>query len=149
MNPLPAPIPADDYVAIQHLLSLYAWALDTADLDTLRKLFLDDAVMQDTQGTRHEGIEAILAYCTMLTQTPAFRGRRHHIDNLLLQSTANGYSCRSYWTVTRWDGVSGQKQIDFTGHSRDLYVRTPEGWRIQERLLFYWKSDNCPWIETT
>ena len=145
MPPLPPPIPAADHAAIQQMLAVYAWALDTADLDTLRALFLDDAVMQDTGGTRHEGIDAILGYCAKLTSTPAFCGRRHHIDNLLLEPTATGYECRAYWTVTKWDAATGQKQIDFTGHSRDVYERRPEGWRIRERLLYYWHSQDCPW----
>jgi len=145
MLALPTPIPAEDHVAIQQLLATYAWALDTADLDTLRALFLADGILQDTRGNRYEGIEAILAYCAELTSGPEFRGRRHHIDNLLLEPTPEGYLCRSYWTVTKWDAGTGQKQIDFTGHSRDLYVRQPGGWRIRERLLYYWHSHDCPW----
>ncbi len=130
---------------IEHLLAVYAWALDTADLTTLQTLFTPEALLQDTQGNRYQGREAIIAYFGELTSRPDFKGRQHHIDKLLLERQGDDCRCRAYWMVSRWDAATGHRQIDFTGHSDDIYTLAEGVWRIQERRLFYWRSDNCPW----
>ncbi len=142
-------IEASDYFAIQHLVSSYVWALDTGDLATLSQLFTDDALLQDTSGTEHFGKDNILAYFSSLTRSAKFRGRQHHIDHPLFERTQEGYICRSYWTVTKWDAVAATKLIEVAGHSRDIYVNTSSGWLMRERRLYYWTSTDCPWGPTS
>lgn len=138
-------IDVHDYLGIQQLVATYVWALDTADLATLSTLFTEDAIMRDTSGREYKGKPAILAYFSELTQSPRFRGRQHHIDHPLFERTEEGYVCRSYWTVTKWDSAAGTKLIEVAGHSRDVYVRRGDCWVFQERLLYYWTSADCPW----
>ncbi len=130
---------------IRHLIAQYAWALDTADLPALEALFTDDCVVQDTSGARHDGRPAAMAYFRALTASPVFRGRRHHIDNVVYLSCGDECRTRAYWTVEKWEAATGTKRIEVVGHSADRYVRTADGFRFAERILHYWRDVDCPW----
>lgn len=130
---------------IRHLIARYAWALDTADLATLESLFIDDCVVQDTSGARHEGRPAAMAYFRALTESAVFRGRRHHIDNVVYLSCGDECRTRAYWMVEKWEAATQRKVIEVVGHSEDRYVRTDFGWRFAERILHYWRDVDGPW----
>ncbi len=134
---------------IRHLIAQYAWALDTADLATLAMLFVDDCVVQDTSGARHEGRDAAMAYFRKLTATPVFRGRRHHIDNVVNLTCGDVCDTRAYWVVEKWNTAAGIKAIEVVGHSEDRYVRTADGFRFAERILHYWRDADGPWAAAT
>lgn len=144
MKPAPAP---QDYVAIQHLFAVYAWALDMADLATLEDIFTEDAVFEDTSGNVYPDRAAFLAYAAELTARPEFRGRQHHIDHLVIEPTADGFSCKSYWTVTKWFSGENRKIVEVTGWSEDRFRRAADGLRFCERRVHYWRDVDCPWAK--
>lgn len=130
---------------LQQLISRYAWALDTGDLDLVCRMFTPDAVMRDTAGNRYVGVDAIRGYFTGLTALPAFRGRQHHIDHGLFEPEGAGFRCRAYWMVAQWLTAQGRKELVSMGHSSDLFVRHQGEWRFAERLLYHWRDVDCPW----
>ncbi|WP_245453458.1 nuclear transport factor 2 family protein [Aquibium carbonis] len=134
-----------DFLRVSNLLARYVWLFDMADLDGLMGLFTPDALFQDTAGKEYVGEPAIRGYFTELTALPAFRGRRHHLDNLWLQPDGDGYAARCYWTVTRWRTAENAKVIESVGYSTDQFVRSPDGFRIAARRVHHWRDDNCPW----
>jgi hypothetical protein len=132
---------------VRHLITRYVWALDVGDIATLETLFTEDCLVQDTSGARHEGRTAAMGYFTTLTRSAPFRGRRHHIDNLLYFAMSDeACHLRAYWTVDKWEVAGGRKVIEALGHSEDRFVRGPDGWRFAERLLHYWRDVDCPWV---
>ncbi len=132
---------------VRHLIARYSWALDTGDVVLLETLFTPDCVLQDTSGARHEGRVAAMAYFTWLVRLPAFRGRRHHIDNLLYLDCGERCRIKAYWMVEKWEAASGTKAIDFAGHSEDLIVLQDGAWRFAERVLHYWRDSDGPWSD--
>lgn len=144
MTPVASVDPAID-TQIRHLIARYVWALDTADLGVLRSLFTEDCLVQDTGGNRHEGRVATMDYFAFLTSLPAFRGRRHHIDNLVYLTCGDECRLKAYWFVEKWESVQQRRVIDFTGHSEDRIVRVDGEWRFAERMLYYWRDDDGPW----
>jgi len=132
--------------AIRQLIARYCWALDTADLPALGGLFTPDCVFQDTSGKRYEGRPAALAYFTWLTALPSFRGRRHHIDNLVYVAIGGDCRTKSYWLVEKWEAASERKLIDFVGWSSDRFVLQGGQWRFAERILHYWRDSDGPWV---
>ncbi len=134
-----------DHLEIQALISEYVWALDTADIERLGAVFTDDAIFEDTAGNVYEGREAFEAYFRKLMANPDFRGRQHHIDNLLLSPTEWGYRSRSYWTVTKWYTQEQKKIFDVIGYSTDDFRRTDAGFLFCERRVHYWRDADCPW----
>ncbi len=137
----------EDYVAVQHAYAVYTWALDMADLATLEAIFTEDAVFEDTTANVYPNRAAFLEYARQLTARPEFRGRQHHIDKLLIEPTSDGLSVRAYWTVTKWFSAEGRKVFEVTGWSDDRFRRTPDGLRICERRVHYWRDVDCPWMK--
>ncbi len=130
---------------VRHLIARYAWALDTGDLDVLRTLFTETCRVQDTSGAGHEGRVAAMAYFAGLVRSPAFRGRRHHIDNLVYLTCGDECRIRAYWFVEKWESAQQRKIIEFAGHSEDRIVRVDGAWRFAERVLHYWRDIDGPW----
>ena len=137
-----------DYARIQTLIARYVWALDTADIRALGALFTDDAIFEDTAGNVYRGRAAYEGYFRQLMATPAFRGRQHHIDNLMLTPTDWGYETKSYWTVTKWHSQANQKIFEVIGHSTDNFVRGGDGFLFSERRVHYWRDVDCPWARS-
>ena len=100
-----------DYARIQTLIARYVWALDTADIRALGALFTDDAIFEDTAGNVYQGRAAYEGYFRQLMATPAFRGRQHHIDNLILTPTDWGYETKV---------LLDRHQVAFAGQPEDL-----------------------------
>jgi hypothetical protein len=134
-----------DFLRIQALMTQYVWALDMGDMDGLMALFDEPSVFQDTAGNEYTGHDAIRGYFTDLTRSPAFRGRQHHIDSMLVQTSADGYAAHSYWTVTKWRAADGQKLVEVVGRSWDRFRTGPKGFLIAERRVFHWRDADCPW----
>jgi hypothetical protein len=139
---------AQDYADIQHAIACYVWALDMGDFKALEALFTEDALFEDTSGNEYPSREAFLDYARQLTARPEFRGRQHHIDNLLIEPTEDGFSVHAYWTVTKWFSAENRKIVEVTGWSFDRFRRTPEGLKFCERRVHYWRDVDCPWART-
>lgn len=137
-----------NHLRVRNLITDYVWKLDMADIEGVLDLFLPDGIFEDTAGKVYRGREEIGGYFRMLTNLPAFRGRRHHIDNLRIEpDVGGGYSVRSYWTVTKWRTAENHvKVIESLGHSLDVLVRHGEGFLFAERRVHHWRDADCPWV---
>jgi hypothetical protein len=62
---------------------------------------------------------------------PAFT--RHFVTNVVIKPAAQGATGRSYLVTI--DGAEGDKPTTMLsgGHYADVYVKTPQGWRIKSR----------------
>lgn len=139
------PLENGDFLKVQALVTDYVWKLDQADVDGVLALFTEDCVFEDTAGNVYDGKKPLRDYIAALVATPEFRGRQHHIDNMRIEPTPDGYVVRSYWTVTKWRTSDSQKIIEVLGHSLDRFVRDGAGFRFAERHVHYWRDADCPW----
>jgi len=135
----------EDWFAVRQHIDRYIWNFDMGDIEQLLKSFTDDAIFQDSAENEYVGQQAIKGYFDGLIFSPEFRGRRHHIDNLLITRQPDGYNVRSYWTITKWYSDQNEKKIDALGHSFDRIVTGPAGPKFAERRVYYWRDDTCPW----
>lgn len=135
-----------DVERVRAFITEYVWSFDMADIDTVVAMFEEDALFQDSAGNEYIGKNDILGYFSGLIKTSGFRGRRHHIDNLRIKPTDDGYSIQSYWTVTKWQTGKDRRFVEIMGHSFDRLVRNNTGFKFAERRIFYWRDSDCPWF---
>ncbi|MEJ1922201.1 nuclear transport factor 2 family protein [Microbacterium sp. KHB019] len=122
---------------IQRVLFDYAFHLDAADPDKMIPLFTPDLYI--AYGPEH-GAEGAEAYLETLSNENTgiaafFAGTSHHVSNVVIDfvdaDTANVrsvlYAYHKY-NRERPDGI-------VYGQYHDIFVRTPEGWRIKRREL--------------
>jgi hypothetical protein len=139
-DPPATPLTALDYIEIEQLNRKYAWAIDTcaddgfayADLYTADGTFVDGET-----GRRWQGRE-------QLAEAAGGNGRgcpfvrmplSHVIVNLVVEPTPGGATGKSYLV---YPGKNGQyaddKHHGHDGGYQDIYVKTADGWRYQERV---------------
>jgi hypothetical protein len=119
---------------IGDLNARFAWALDLHDFGALREVLAPDVHYVSADREFHDA-EATIASFRART---AARTTRHGLGNLLLEPVDDDAVLgRSSWhTFASNDdppepGVPVFMVADFS----DVYRRTPEGWRIAERII--------------
>jgi 3-phenylpropionate/cinnamic acid dioxygenase small subunit len=123
-----------DRLEIQDLLVDYAHAIDTKNWDALDDVFAADAfidysVMGGAKGSLAE-IKRFLAGAM-----PMFPHTQHLVANMQIRVSGDHGTGRIMCHNPQVMEIQGKKRIFFLGlWYLDKYVRTPKGWRIQERI---------------
>ena len=129
----PPTLTGQDYAEIEQLLARYYQGLDFEDMEMLGSVFAEDATYT-LVGTELAGREAIVASVEQrITMRPPEHERRHWQNNAVITPTAEGATGRTYWVSFEVSYVPPKPAL--SGHWDDIYVRTPDGWRIQDRKL--------------
>jgi 3-phenylpropionate/cinnamic acid dioxygenase small subunit len=123
-----------DRIAIDDLLTRYATALDAKDWDLFSTCFTPDAFIDYTAAGGIKGkFPEVRAW---LAQVMAgFPMTQHLVTNRVVQVTGDTATCRAalFNPMGVKDGDSLAVFLE-GGYYRDKLVRTPEGWRIAERI---------------
>jgi hypothetical protein len=127
-----ATLTAADYLELQQLVARYAYAIDMhgGDGSAYAALFAPDGSL----GTQAKGTAQLSAFAAQTNKDrsgPAFA--RHFVTNVVIKPAPEGATGRSY--LVTLDAAEGDKQTTMLsgGHYDDVYVRTPQGWRIKSR----------------
>lgn len=128
-------IASADRIEVQDLLVRYCHALDDRDWPAFERLFTDTALLDFTAfgGPRCDARELSQFLQGVALQVPAWQ---HTISTLLLEADGAAIKSRcaaQVMMVSRND--DGSDRVLFNGlWYRDRLVRTPQGWRIAERI---------------
>ena len=127
-----ASLTAADYLEIQQLVARYSYALDMhgGDGSAFAALFAPDGSL----GTLAKGTAQLASFAAQTNKDrsgPAFT--RHFVTNVVIKPAPGGATGRSYLVTI--DGAENGKPTTMLsgGHYDDVYVKTPEGWRIKSR----------------
>lgn len=124
-----------DRLAIEDVLTRYAWALDSKQFDELDHVFTPDAHIDYTSSGGEAGaypdVKAWLA--KVLPHFPAYQ---HLVTNKQITLDGDRATSRSEFynpmVMAKPDGTTG---IFFVGGEyHDQLARTPNGWRITDRV---------------
>ena len=124
-----------DRIEIHDLLVRYSHAIDTRDFDALDRVFTPDAFIDySSMGGAKGSLPEIKEF--LRKAMAQFSGFQHMIANSMIElrgDTATGRTiCHNPMVLTRPDG---QTHVFTCGlWYVDRLVRTPEGWRIRERV---------------
>ena len=126
-----------DRMEIQDLLNHYSHWLDLQEWDKLAGVFTPDAhVDYSEMGGSKGNLEETIAFLKMAM--PNFSSYYHMVSNIVIDFDADGNTartrtiCHNPMVIDKGDGDT---HVFFCGlWYRDVVVRTPEGWRIKERV---------------
>jgi uncharacterized protein (TIGR02246 family) len=127
----------EDELAIRNALARIAQYADSGDLADYAALFTEDArwEMPDGEGSR-TGRAAIRA-AGADRRTGRFTGpgshTRHIVGTVAVTVTGDTAVADSYWQF--YGNTDTAPELRSMGAYRDTFVRTPEGWRLAERLI--------------
>lgn len=125
-----------DRLAIEDLLHRYCNAIDTRDFQLLGEVFTIDGVGDYTasggiRGTLPE-IQAWLAQALSI-----FTVVQHLVTNIRIDLRGDEATSTCYlFNPLGWAAEGGRTEMLYCGGVyRDQLVRTPQGWRIRERVI--------------
>jgi SnoaL-like domain len=134
------PVPAErlaemyDHYEIQRLLTRYGVAIDTRQWEQLNDLFSEDARLDySSSGAPAGTLPEIVAW--MSSFLPQFLMNQHMTLNSYIQIDGDTATGRTYFLNPNSFLVDGEPRlITVGGFYVDRFVRTPDGWRICERV---------------
>lgn len=130
----------EDRFAIQDLLTRYAWALDTGDVDGLVACFVPDGVLIEDvfeEADHWRGHEQLRRLGEHYRSVPNFPGRQHHITQVQIDGTGERRYVRSFIFVTECRGEPPYV-VRFAGYYEDTVVKIDGAWLFSERVIRLW-----------
>jgi len=131
----------EDYIAIQQLVSKYAYAIDecTNKGYDYADLYVPDGSFATSRNgkisNRFDGreklAEAARGGAADCKDVP-WAGIVHMLVNHVIEPAAGGATGKVYLIAIGLDGEPGK--VEAQGHYEDVYVRTAQGWRFKSRL---------------
>lgn len=135
-----------DRAEIRMLMDRYALACDTLDWDALRELFTEDCVIDYSEfGGGRGNLESTVAWLN--AGLSRYAGLHHNMTTHHCEIDGTTARAITYWLAyqTRVDGAGGETVMHLGGFYRDRLLKTPEGWRIIERVdVGTWLPDPLP-----
>jgi hypothetical protein len=135
-----------DRLEIEDVLTRYAWAIDSREFDGLDDVFTPDAFVDYTSAGGIKGkypeVKAWLA--SVLPHFPAYQ---HLVTNKDIRVDGDRATSRSgFYNPMGQSAEDGGMTFFFVGGEyHDELVRTPNGWRIEERVeKTVWMDGNVP-----
>ena len=121
---------SEDYDEIHHLYARFAHTIDTGDAEGLADTFTADGVFADAHGRA-----ALVELVSTVYKRNEELGRqsRHWNNQILIEPTADGARGTCYLVLYN-TGVT-PPVIRLAGVSKDVLVKTPNGWRFKERVV--------------
>jgi 3-phenylpropionate/cinnamic acid dioxygenase small subunit len=126
-------LPGADLAEIQQLYARYAQGTDFGNAEMWLNVFTEDAVFKIGENQVYDGRAQMTEW---RRQSFAKRGAvynyRHWVSSWVISPTADGGAMgRVYWMA--FDPTAKVLTVSDTGYYDDIYVRTPNGWRIKQR----------------
>ena len=125
-----------DRIEIDDLLTRYATGVDRRDWDLWESCFTQDArIDYSAFGGIAGGVKEVRAW--LAKTMPIFGMTQHMVINREVHIEGDTARCRSgFYNPMTWPAKEGEPprlSID-GGYYCDVLVRTPQGWRIRERV---------------
>jgi 3-phenylpropionate/cinnamic acid dioxygenase small subunit len=122
-----------DREQIADVLIRYATGIDSKDWPLLRSCWTDDIDVDYQQLGRFTSADALTDVMRQLHENmgPTY----HRMSNFVIAVDGDRATVRSYvHAVLMLQPDDSANWVDALGHYDDVFVRTPDGWRISERV---------------
>ena len=122
-----------DKEQIAEMLIRYATGIDSKDWPLLRSCWTDEIDVDYQQLGRFTSAEALTDLMRQLHENmgPTY----HRMSNFVINVDGDRATVRSYvHAVLMLQHDDSTNWVDALGHYDDVFVRTPDGWRIHERV---------------
>jgi uncharacterized protein YbdZ (MbtH family) len=128
----PGTLTATDYLELQQLVARYSYAVDMhgGDGSAFAALFTPDGSL----GTQAKGTAQLSEFAAQTNKDRSGPGfTRHFVTNVVIKPAPGGATGRSYLVTLDISETGQPAKMISGGHYDDVYVKTPQGWRIKSR----------------
>jgi 3-phenylpropionate/cinnamic acid dioxygenase small subunit len=129
-------IPVEDRLAIEGLVTEYAWLLDHRRFEEVFDLFTDTPELR-IRGQRIVGADGLREWLDQRAEREGRRASLHAMSLLRLEPEDEDGVVRGTAALVLHVAKSGTRSsyVDLVGEYQDEYVRTEAGWRFRRRVL--------------
>ncbi len=129
-------IATDDRIAIEALVTEYAWRLDHRRFDDVVELCTEDCELK-IRGQKIHGADGLREWLDQRATSQSRRASQHQMSLLRLEPTEDVDLVIGTAALVLHVAKSGSSgsYVDLVGEYQDEYVRTGEGWRFRRRTL--------------
>jgi hypothetical protein len=123
----------DDKALIAEVLIRYATGIDSKSWALFRSCWTDEIDVDYQQLGRFDSADALTEVMTRLHENmgPTY----HRMSNFVIAIDGDRATVRSYvHAVLMLQPDDPTNWVDALGHYDDVFVRTPDGWRISQRV---------------
>jgi uncharacterized protein (TIGR02246 family) len=130
-----------DRVDIHELCAMYNRTVDTADAEGWANCFTEDGEFVSLLVGSHKGRDALAAFAREYwegEECARWRNGQHWVGNIIVTPDGpNRATVSSYHIMLVPDQQAGVR-IDLFAGQQDIVVRTPDGWKLQQRRMVPW-----------
>jgi 3-phenylpropionate/cinnamic acid dioxygenase small subunit len=131
-------LPVEDRLAIEALVTEYAWLLDHRRFEEVVGLCTEDCELR-IRGVRIDGADGLREWLDQRATSQSRRASQHQMSLLRLEPVGGGNRDVVAGTAAlvlhvAKSGSSGS-YIDLVGEYQDEYVKSGAGWRFRRRTL--------------
>lgn len=127
-------LPIEDRLAIESLVTEYAWLLDHRRWDDVARLMSEDVVLK-IRGREIVGQDGMVEWAEYRRQKES-RRTQHQMTLLRLEPVEADLVRGTTALVLHVVKTGGSDTyVDLVGEYQDEYVRTSDGWRFRRRTL--------------
>ena len=123
-----------DRIAIEELVTEYAWLLDHRQFDAVLSLFTTDAELK-IRGQKIHGADGLQKWLDARASGESRRSSQHQMSLLRLEAAGDGVIRGTAALVLHVAKGGSGSYIDLVGEYQDEYVRDEAGWRFRSRVL--------------
>lgn len=119
---------------------MYAWCLDTSNLEGMLSCFTPDACVTDITGTRWDASNGgIRAFAQRWINVPGRRGIQHLLGAMTLARDGDEISSCCYFATAKWDlAAAAYPGLGVLGVYLDKLIRTNGSWYISAKTIHDW-----------
>ncbi len=125
-----------DRMAIHELLGLYGHLIDQRRWSELDQVFTADAVFDPTS-FGHVVTHSLADLLAIWTADLSIHPLAHHVTNIVITEDADG----TVRVISKAIGVGRKGRVGSATY-HDVVVRTPDGWRLTERIAVLRRPDD-------
>jgi hypothetical protein len=135
-------ISAEDRLDILDLLGRYFFAVDTGDHDGVLACFAQDGMVLYGTGESFQGPEELKQFAAKAIGDASIKGRMHLNFPLYFRREGQIIVLSSYLSSAQWTLPEPPKAFSSIRYIEDRFILTPNGWRIKQRIIHLWNSEN-------
>ena len=142
-------VSVEDRLDLHDLISRYAWALDTGDVDGYVDCFFEDGWIHHDPPGRLEGRDGIRKLTEFLWYEHPFNylGRQHRMSQVLMSPEPDGVRIKAFWSILQHDVFTDENFVFGLGLWDALAAKDVDGeWRLRSLIVDIWRGQNVPWV---
>jgi hypothetical protein len=142
-------IPVEDRLEIQELFAIYAWGLNTGDLDQVLSTFAEDGSMEHLPQGVFQGRDQLkVLFEHLWYDKPGwFIGRQHLANHFIMTPLSEQeMHVKAYYSILQYNLDYRTNFVFGLGNWDNVLTKASGEWLFKSVRIDKWMGDEVPWV---